>query len=186
MTKYLLLIILALGISLGLFVNKSINESNRADRMTENYQKSEDSNKIIVASLNELTKNQSNRIDELADSLNIKQKSITKYVKIKVKDSIPYPVETIITKVDSGVYEFSRDTACFSIVGNVSLLESEPIVSITKLTYDNIIEYLVYIERKQWQFLFIKSRLFGHKEVKLETISKCGISTTTNIELIKK
>jgi hypothetical protein len=162
------------------------NQKDRADRMTENYSKLEDNNKQLELTYKELNDRQLETITRLSDSLDIKPKTIEKIVTVTVIDSIPYPVETFVEKIDSNTYKFKRDTGCFKIRGRVFILDSIPNVIIDKLEYNNVIDYVVYLQRKQWELWFIKSRLFGRKEAELEIITKCGESTVEEVKLIKK
>jgi len=186
LNKILFILIIVLGI--GCFISYTNWQSNkeRADRMTVNYKEAVKDNHELNLKYKELTDEQRNKIDKLTDSLKIKPKTVKEFVEVVIVDSIPYPVETIVTKIDSNTFEFNRDTACFHIKGLTKITSTSPIITITELTYNNTVDYIVYTQRREWKFLFIKCRWFGKKETKLEVVPECGETTVQKINLIKK
>lgn len=168
-----------------LYKSNHINK-NTAIRLEDNYNSSIKENKVLHLKMNELSNELYGRIDSLSYKLKIKPKQITRYVHIRTIDTVRI-VDTVFSKaikIDSILYAFNKDTACFHISG---LIKSSPIsIAFTELEHKNNIEYLLFLERNEWEWWFIRSRLFGRKIVKLETFSDCGISTVEEIEIIKK
>lgn len=182
-----ILFILSLMFFSGFLMNKVIEYRDNYKRMESMYKETENANKLLSLKHDELLISTQNRIKELSDSLKIKPKKIKEYVTVVVKDSTlkdTFEVETFIK--DTNIYQFNKDTACFSINGFIDNTDSIPSLYFTGLYYDNKIEYIIYEQRKEWNFLFIRSRFLGKKETQLHTFSKCGESTVEDIKIIKK
>jgi len=186
MNKYLIGIVIALGISLGAVINSSIKQKHRANRMTEQYQKSLNDNKSLELTYKELNSDQRDRIKELSDSLDIKPKKIKEYVNIYITDTIIDTVFAEVTRVDSNTYAFAKDTACFMVKGLVHITPIAPIIQITELQYSNTIEYIVYLNRREWKFLFVRSKFLGKKYVDIDVIQECGTAKVEDVKLIKR
>lgn len=186
MNKYLLLLVVMLGVSLFFTGKYAINKKADYVRVNNNYQESVEKNKQIVATYEELNKVQKKKISDLADSLKVKPKFIKEVILVNVGDTIRDTIPVEVVKVKPFVYTFSKDTACFSIDGIINNEDKAPKLSFTKLQYNNEISGVLYIQRKQWKMWFIKSRFLGQKEAKLETFSECGTSTIEDIKIIKK
>jgi len=176
---------------IGFFISYTNWQSNkdRADRTELAYKQSENENVSIKLKFDELKKSTSDRIKYISDSLDIKYKKIQKYVTINTNDTIIVhdTVYSEMNKIDSNVYEFIKDTACFNVTALVKMNGNIPSISFPKLIYDNNTEYIVYNEKEIRKFLFIKwRRIFGKGHSKLEVINECGKSTVQEIEIIKK
>lgn len=185
-TKILIIAVVLLSIALGLFYHQWQNNKDRADRMSINYNDVVKENFDLNLKYSELNEFQKKRIDRLTDSLKIKTKKVKEYVYVNITDTIHDTIRIELTLIEPFTYKFSKDTACFSIEGLINNKNDIPELQFTQLEYSNNVEYLIYCQRKKWEFWFIKSRLFGKKENQLEVISKCGTSTVQKINLIKK
>jgi hypothetical protein len=171
----------------GIFFRMYTNSEEKAERTESAWKDAEKANKSLTLEYNELNKRQKKRIGEISDSLDIKPKFITRYVKIPIRDTVRI-TDTIYVgtvKIDSNTYAFNKDTACFSIEGLVKLTSKEPQVAITKLEYDNDIEYLVYLERRQMQWWIIKYKSLTKKDAKLEVVSECGVVVVEDVKIVK-
>ena len=69
---------------------------------------------------------------------------------------------------------FNNKTKCFDISGTFNYKDGISSISINDRQFNDTINYIYHWERKQWKFLFIKSRLFGKKQLKDTVISNCG------------
>lgn len=160
----------------------------KAERIEASYKSLEDDNKTLTLRYSELNIRQKNQIDSLSDSLKVKPKFITRYVRIVTNDTI-YITDTVYIHgeyVAEGIYSFSKDTSCFSMDWVVDINNIIPKSAITQLSYNNEIEYLLYLERRQRQWWFIKYRSWFKKDAKLKSVSKCGKSKVEDIEIIKR
>jgi len=184
MTKYLLLIIVALGLSLGLFVNKAIKEADRADRMQVNYTEMNEKNKMLDLKYSELDDTRKAEVDSLSLLLDIKPKEVLKVVEIEVHDTIVDTVFVDLYRVNDTTFRFMEKINCFNIGGTLSIKDSIPTLILGNVNYNNNIKYVVYLDRKEWQIWFIKSKLFGRKEAELEVFPECGKATVEEVELI--
>ena len=154
--------------------------------MSINYKEAINDNNELNLKYTELNQIQKKRIDRLTDSLKIKPQKVKEYVYVNIYDTIHDTIRVELKLIEPFTYKFSKDTACFSIEGLINNKNDIPEMQFTQLYYSNNVEYLIYWERKKWEFMFIKSRLFGKKENQLEVISKCGYSTVQKINIIKK
>ena len=186
MNKYLLAAALVLGIVVFFLVKSNLSLRNTSQRLTTNLQEVVEENKQFILKYDELNKVQKARIDELADSLKIKPKFVQEYINVVIHDTIRDTIQVTLVQTEPFTYKFTEDTACFHIEGLINNKDQKPKLSFTNLEYDNTIEGVLYLQRKQWKIWFIKSRFLGHKEAKLETFSKCGKSTIDDIKIIKK
>jgi hypothetical protein len=173
------------GIAIFALLKSNSNKSDDIVRMERNYKDLEKENKTLNLSYKELNDRQAAKIKQLSDSLDIKPKHLIRYVEVKVTDSI---VDTVIIntiQIDTNKYAFNKDTACFRIEGIVNTKTLPPSIELTKLAYDNEIDYIVYKQRRMWNFWFIHTRWFGKMETKLDVKSECGKSNVEDIEIIK-
>lgn len=166
----------------------NVNNKNkhRADRFEDNYASSIEDNAKLTIKFNEMNDNLYSTIDSLSNELSIKPKQVTKYIKISTVDTM-YMIDTIYEKVyfvDSNKYSFKKDTGCFVIEGIVNT--KAPSIAFTRLSYNNDVDYLVYLERKEWEWFIFKSKLFGRKIAQIKTFSECGDVKSTEVEIIKK
>lgn len=155
-------------------------------RMERNYRELERERKALVLTYDELNDRQAAKIKQLSDSLEIKPKHLIRYVGIQTVDSIRDTIPVEIIKIDTNVYSFKKDTACFQVAGLISTKTSPPSIELTNLTYRNEIDYIVYKQRRKWDFWFIHTRWFGKMETKIDIQSNCGESRVEDIEIIKK
>ena len=188
LNKILLVIIIILVIFGGTFfmLHKSVKD--KANRIEVAYGNLEKDNKLISLKHKELTNRQKIQIIKLTDSLKIKPKFVTEYVYIKTTDTITL-IDTIYKegkKINPGIYSFNQDTGCFHIEWVVDAINKIPKSALTNLIYDNKIEYLVYLKRREKKFWFIKYKSWFKKDATLETFSKCGESKVEVINIIKK
>ena len=185
-TQILIGLVIFFAIGFGYSYNQWQNNKDRADRMTTNYQDVINQNSELNLTLKELNSEQKKRIEVLTDSLKIKPKKVIQYINTAINDTIHDTISVPLIIVKPFTYEFTKDTGCFHLAGLVNNKNEVPILQFTELGYDNTIEALIYEERHQWQFLFIKSKIWGKKYHELATFSKCGTSTVQQINIIKR
>lgn len=186
MYKYLFGIIIVLGVSVVLLFNKVNKESNRADRMTTNYVEMNNANKMLNLKYNELDDRHKRETDSLANLLDVKPKEILKYVNIYVRDTIRDTVYVGLTEVNDTTFMFNEKMGCIEVGGRLVIDNNKPELTFDNVSYNNDIKYVVYLDRKEWQVWFIKSKLFGKKEAELKVFPKCGDVTVEEVELIKR
>ncbi len=83
--------------------------------------------------------------------------------------------DTIIKKYISG--PFIDSTKCLTIKGFVDSSG----VTITDRQFTNKTDAVAYWERRQWNFLGIKTRFLGKKQMTAKVYNECGDSKTINI-----
>ncbi|MBS3993812.1 MAG: hypothetical protein KGZ87_08855 [Bacteroidetes bacterium] len=71
---------------------------------------------------------------------------------------------------------------CLTIKGNIMYADDVLKLSITERIFKNTSDVVTHTERKQWKFLFIKSKLFGRKYTEVTINDKCGTSQTFVID----
>ena len=74
-------------------------------------------------------------------------------------------------------FPFIDSTKCFINKGYLMTKPNDMFSSelvITERTYNDTIVYVDHWDRKEWKFLFWKTKLFGKKYVKVDIMSECG------------
>jgi len=186
LTKILIALVVFFAIGFGYSYNQWQKDKDRANRMTVNYKDAIKQNNELNLTLKELNSEQEKRVKVLTDSLKIKPKKVKEYINTVIHDTIRDTIMIKLTLVEPFTYKFTQDTGCFHLAGLVNNKNEIPVLQFTELDYDNTIEALIYQDRQQWQFLFIKSKFLGKKYNELATFSKCGVSTVQKINIIKK
>lgn len=78
--------------------------------------------------------------------------------------------------------EIIDTSKCLTIKGKIKFDGSKLSLDISEREFKNKNDAVVYWERKQWKFLFIKSRLFGKKQFTQKIYNDCGDVTMVKIE----
>ena len=78
--------------------------------------------------------------------------------------------------------EIIDTSKCLTIKGKIKFDGSKLSLDISEREFKNKNDAVVYWERKQWKFLFIKSRLFGKKQFTQKIYNDCGDATMVKIE----
>ncbi|TDO66942.1 hypothetical protein EV143_1371, partial [Flavobacterium chryseum] len=73
-------------------------------------------------------------------------------------------------------------TKCMTTKGIISFKDNKLTWTVLDRTFENKSDAVAYWERRQWQFLGIKTRLFGKKEFTSKSFDECGESRTMKIE----
>ena len=135
--------------------------------------------------LRELLQNKFPELEAKLDSLKIRSNTIEKIVVQKhfYKDTAVIktdlrPVLDAIQKKAKIKTPFVDSTACLVVKGYVEYNGERLNLAITNREFKSISEAVSHWERKQWKFWFIKSRLFGRKELKVTVFNNCGESKT--------
>ena len=185
MNKYLILGICILGGLLYWSNNSRINEKCRADRMTINFQEEENDNKSLQLSINELQESTSDRIKQLSDSLNIKSKNIKEYVYIELRDTVIDTVYIDLIKANDTTFTFTKEIECHNISGELTIKDSVPELKFNEISYSNNLEYVAYLDKKEFKLWFIKFK-YGHKDnIDLAIFPECGDVTIERVQIIK-
>tara|TARA_R110002051_G_scaffold257868_1_gene316865 strand:+ start:3013 stop:3612 length:600 start_codon:yes stop_codon:yes gene_type:complete len=135
--------------------------------------------------LRELLQNKFPELEAKLDSLKIRSNTIEKIVVQKhfykdtaVSKTDLRPVLDAIQKKAKIITPFVDSTACLVVKGYVEYNGERLNLAITNREFKSISEAVSHWERKQWKFWFIKSRLFGRKELKVTVFNNCGESKT--------
>lgn len=80
---------------------------------------------------------------------------------------------------------FIDTTKCQTTKGNVIFDGKTLKVEVSDREFKNTSESVGYWERRQWNFLGIKTRLFGKIQMTAKTFDDCGQSTTVRVEKMK-
>lgn len=81
---------------------------------------------------------------------------------------------------------FTDSTACLTNKGYLEYVNDSLKIVFTSREFKNKADAVVYWQRRQWNFLGIKTRFLGKKEVVSKTYSPCGDIKTTKIEKLKE
>lgn len=93
------------------------------------------------------------------------------------------PIVEKIRKNTSFSIPIIDSTKCLVIKGSIDYSNDSLSYKITSRVFNNKTTIVGYWERKQWKFLFIKSRLFGKIQAVTKVHDECGNSKTQTTEL---
>lgn len=94
-------------------------------------------------------------------------------------------ISPLIKSIRDGVPDFQNfidTTKCQTTKGSVVFDGKKLKVKVNDREFENKSEGVVYEERKQWKFWFIKSRLFGKRQFTAKNFDDCGTSKIMKIE----
>lgn len=77
------------------------------------------------------------------------------------------------------VGEFIDSTKCLTIKGTI---DTNGVVTISDRQFKNKMDAVAYWERRQWNFLGIKTRFMGKKQMTAKVFDDCGNSTVVQIK----
>lgn len=126
------------------------------------------------------------KIEELLDSLKINTRRVQKITVQQTiytdtttsKIDLPKTVEAI-EKGNSIKEPFEEKTDCFLLTGYMEFDGEKLNLVFDDKTYQNEATEIVHVVNRQWRlFGFIKTRLFGKKEIKVHTENECGDTKT--------
>ncbi len=116
-----------------------------------------------------------NRIESIvSQSLKYRDKESRTTDITKIVDAVKNNIPTSTPIIDS--------TKCLTIKGFVRYENDSLKLSITERIFNNKTDAVAYWQRRQWNFLGIKTRLLGKKEFTAVNYSDCGESTVMKIE----
>lgn len=92
------------------------------------------------------------------------------------------PLIDAITKNVPAQKPWIDSTACLVVKGNVNYENGKLSVNVTERDFNNKSDVVGYWERREWKFLFWKTRFLGKKEVTAKSFSDCGDVRTVRIE----
>lgn len=127
------------------------------------------------------TTNQLKGLQDQLDKTNIKLHQITRIVStnVNVRDTIISVIDVdslaqkIVLNKDFEV-PILDVTDCFKFRAKFVFKDGKSSFEVLERQYNDTINYVSYWERKQWKFLFIRSRLFGKKIAKVEIFNACN------------
>lgn len=116
-----------------------------------------------------------NRIESIvSQSLKYKDSESRTTDITKIVDAVKNNIPTSTPIIDS--------TKCLTIKGFVKYENDSLKLSITERIFNNKTDAVAYWERRQWNFLGIKTRFLGKKQFTAVNYSDCGESKTMKIE----
>lgn len=136
----------------------------------------------------ELSDTQTSGLKEQLKQTNIKLNRITQIVStsIRSRDTIinTIDLDSLAVKIKSDksfVIPIEDKTDCFYFKAQFVYENGTSRIEVLDRQYTDTINQVSHWERKQWRFLFIKSRLFGKKVAKVTLFNKCGDVKTITI-----
>lgn len=155
-------------------------QNNNVQLMAENRR-----NTNLELSFKEFKKSVSTKIDSLLKVSEIalkevKQVTVTNNYYIDSSKTIIRPLPVVENK--DTIYPFIDIKDCFTIAGNMRVVNNRPELTIQKRAYDNETTTIGF-ERRPHKFWFIR---WGKKETFITSSSKCGETTTKRIDIFKK
>lgn len=94
-------------------------------------------------------------------------------------------VSPLINSIIKGIpdhQDFIDTTKCQTTKGSVVFSGKKLEIKINDREFKNKTDAVVYEERKQWKFLFIKSRFLGKRQFTAKNFNECGESKILKIE----
>ena len=173
-----LLLVAIVGYNVWLYKDREFQKSEN-ERQTENNRQTRiaDSLKFSMQILNE---------KEIAEHLNYENKDLKdKLTKAgikqgRIKEIIStnyYYRDSIQKKYYAGA--FVDSTKCMVIKG---VIDSTGVVTIKDRQFKNKMDAVAFWERRQWNFLGIKTRFLGKKQMTAKVFDDCGNSTVIQIK----
>lgn len=138
-----------------------------------------DANRLLWLKEKEFSEMKTGRIDSLMKELKVKPREVIRYEEIIITDTIRDTVEVYITENIGGRYPFNYQKNCFDVWGYVDVSDSVA-VSLTRLDYQNNLQYLASMKQKK--FLFIK---IGKPVYTLQVKPVCGDVYTTELNVVR-
>lgn len=80
------------------------------------------------------------------------------------------------------ILKFTDSTNCIVIKGIVTTLKDSLQLTFTSKEYKGASTTIWFWERRQWKFLFIKSRFLGKPQISAKVIDECGESRTITVK----
>lgn len=161
-------------------------------RWEENYDNLKDSSSVSYMTYEEYKKRMSEKVEDLMDSLNVKSKSLSSITETKLK--VVYVKEAkaetmdieirknVITKEKERILPFVHSPPCFNLEGYMTLTDSLPNLTFTKVEHVNNITDVVYMQRSK-KFLFIK---YGKWRARRVVVPECGEVKSERIDIVKE
>lgn len=161
----------------------------RADkeRWQNNYMeanKTARENKNIVLTQKEFLKQKDTRISKLLDSLNIKPKTVTKYVERVIIQHDTTVQEVPVEKIATGTYKIKDSGPCFTWSGIVTVLSQDSLnIKRTAFEYENTFREISVNRTLKGKFLFWK--IYDKKQADVKIIPECGVEVIKTVNIIK-
>jgi hypothetical protein len=92
------------------------------------------------------------------------------------------PLIEAINKRETLEIPFSDTSKCLTVEGNVKYENNKLKINITNREFNNKTDVVAYWKRKEWKFLFWKTRFLGKKEITAKSFSECGEVGTVRVE----
>lgn len=104
------------------------------------------------------------------------------HTEYKYKDTIINVIKEVIVPKKNFAKRFADSSKCLIVKGFIEYKNDSISVKITNRVFKNNIDAVAYWERKEWKFLFIKSRFLGKKQLTARVFNECGESKVIKIE----
>lgn len=168
--------------------DKRNSERSDKERWQSNYMeanKTARENKNIVLKQKEFLKQKDDRIYRLIDSLNIKPKTVTKYVERVIIQHETDTINVVTEKIATGIYKISDSGPCFTWSGIITLTNDKtpPEVKRTAFDYKNTFREITVNRTAKGKFLFFK--VWDKKKADVKIIPECGEEVIKTVNIIK-
>lgn len=141
-------------------------------------------NKNIVLKQKEFLSQKDDRIYRLIDSLNIKPKTVTKYVERVIIQHETDTINVVTEKIATGVYKISDSGPCFTWTGIATIAEGSPLeIKRTGFDYQNKFKEITINRTLKGKFLFFK--VWDKKKADVKIIPECGDEVIKTVNIIK-
>lgn len=188
-------IVILIGIAIWFYKDWEFQKSENV-RQTENFRQTQIEDSLRYAQY-------SMRPEEIENHLQYKDPELLKKlennsIKVSRIESIishylKYQDDTLrstdITRIVSAVRNnipttmpFKDSTGCLKISGNIRYENDSLKLDVLKREFSGKTQAVAYSERKQWKFLFIKSRFLGKKQMTAKVFDECGNSQVVKID----
>lgn len=127
------------------------------------------------------------KINKAGVKTNKVERIITNNVHYINKDTIHYDLDSLKHAIINDLEAeklITYSDSCLSINGVVKYDKNILSFDLIDKEFKNKTDVVVFTERKQWKFLFIKSKLFGKKYSTAKVFNNCGESYTTDVNVV--
>lgn len=105
-----------------------------------------------------------------------------KYANAQSKEYDISPLLNAINEKREMSQPWKDTTKCMTVEGNVEYKDNKLTVHVINREFKNKSDGIVYWQRRQWKFLFFKTRILGKKEFTAKQYDQCGQSEVMKIE----
>lgn len=142
--------------------------------------------------LNEYLQYTNKSLSDSLVKLGIKKNKVIEIVSTKYiyKDTTTKStdISNLIPSIKDNTKKISNwedNSECLSLKGEVVYDNGKLNVTVKSKEFHNTTDAVVYEERRQWKFLFFKTRFLGKKQFTAKVFNSCGKSETVSIQVKK-